>query len=254
MMRCHHLLPISLIACAVALHGCGESKPGAKGDSSAATVAAASKPQTSKGDLPVSKTVVWTPLIDAKMSQWRAFRKDSMPNGWSVSDSTLSKNGAVGDIQSKAQYANFELEFDWKIGAVSNSGVFYRVTEEYATPYWSGPEYQLVDDAGYPGAKDTLYKSATAYGVYAAKAGVVKAAGEWNSARIVVAGNFVEHWLNGQQVVQYQFNSPDWVARVKAGKFREYPNYGLARRGFISIQGDHPGSLSIRAMRIRELP
>ena len=190
------LLPIGALACAVALTACGESKSAAKGDSSAATVAAQATPQTTKGDLPVSKTVVWTPLIDASMSQWRAFKKDSMPKGWIVTDSTLSKDGAVVDIQSKAQYANFELEFDWMIGAVSNSGVFYRVTEEYATPYWSGPEYQLVDDAGYPGAKDTLYKSATAYGVYAAKAGVVKPAGQWNSARIVVAGNFVEHWLN----------------------------------------------------------
>ncbi len=254
MIRRLQSVPTCFVACLITVTSCGEAKPAAQGDSSAATVAAAGTPQTTKGDLPVSTSVVWTSLIDSSMSQWRAYRKDAMPPGWTVTDSTLSKNGAVVDIQSKAQYANFELEFDWMIGAVSNAGVFYHVTEEYAAPYWSGPEYQLVDDPGYPGAKDTLYKSATAYGVYAAKSGVVKPVGQWNSARIVVAGNFVEHWLNGQQVVQYQFGSPDWVARVKAGKFHEYPNYGLAKRGFLAIQGDHPGQLSIRGMRIRELP
>jgi hypothetical protein len=70
----------------------------------------------------------------------------------------------------------------------------------------------------------------------------------------VVAGNFVEHWLNGEQVVQYQLNSPAWVQVVKGTKFADYPNYGLATRGFLSIQGDHSGKLSIRGMRIRELP
>ena len=81
-----------------------------------------------------------------------------------------------------------------------------------------------------------------------------KPLGEWNSARIVVAGNFVEHWLNGEQVAQYQLTSPEWMTAVKATKFVEYPNYGLAKRGFIAIQGDHQGMLSLRGMRIRALP
>jgi predicted small secreted protein len=248
------LMPAALLVCAASLAACGESKSGAKGDSSAATVAAASKRQTSKGDLPVSKTVVWTPLIDTKMSQWRAWKADTMSAGWTVTDSTLSKDGLVTDLESRAQYANFELEFDWKIGTMGNSGVFYRVTEEYDKPYWSAPEYQLRDEAMDPRAENLLLASGSAYAVIAPASAPTKPLGEWNSARIVVAGNFVEHWLNGQQVVQYQLNSPEWTAKVKTTKFHEYPNYGLARRGFISIQGDHPGSLSIRAMRIRELP
>lgn len=241
------LLTSGVVACG------GESK-GANADSSAATVAAAAVPQKSKGDAPVSNTVVWTPLIDAAMTQWRAWKGDAMPTGWTITGDVISKDGLVSDLESRAQYANFELEFDWKIGTVGNAGVFYRVTEEYDKPYWSAPEYQLRDEAMDPDAKNTLLASASVYGVYGPSAVVTKPLGEWNSARIVVAGNFVEHWLNGQQVVQYQLNSPEWIAKVKATKFAEYPNYGLARRGFLSIQGDHSGTLSIRGMRIRELP
>ncbi|MBC7840702.1 MAG: DUF1080 domain-containing protein [Gemmatimonadaceae bacterium] len=238
----------TLVACS------GETKSGATGDSSAATVAAAAAPQTTKGDLPVASTVQWTSLIDATMTQWRAWKGDAMPTGWIVTDSMISKDGLVTDLESRAQYANFELEFDWKIGKVGNAGVFYRVTEEYDKPYWSGPEYQLRDKSMDPKGENLLLASGAAYGVYAPPAEVTRPLDEWNSARIVVAGNFVEHWLNGQQVVQYQLSSPEWMAKVKATKFGEFANYGLARRGFLSIQGDHPGQLSIRGMRIRELP
>lgn len=202
----------------------------------------------------MASTAGWTPLIDSSMSQWRSWKKDIMPAGWTVNDGLLTKNGTVGDLESRAQYANFELEFDWMVGEAGNAGLFYRVTEEYDMPYWSGPEYQLLDDERHPDGQDRLRSAAAAYGLYAAPKGVVKAAGQWNSARVVANGNVVEHWLNGQKVVQYEIRSPDWLAKVKASKFTEFPNYGLASRGFLALQGDHTGTLSIRGMRIRELP
>jgi hypothetical protein len=54
--------------------------------------------------------------------------------------------------------------------------------------------------------------------------------------------------------VEYELESPDWTAKVKASKFGEWPNYGRASRGYIGIQGDHPGLLTLRNMKIRELP
>ncbi len=241
-----------VIGASMSACGGNEAKPAA--DSSAATIAAQAQPVTSKSDLPTGKAIVWTPLIDASMSQWRAWKADAMPSGWIVSGDSITKDGIVSDLETRAQYANFELEFDWKVGTVANAGVFYRVTEEYDKPYWSAPEYQLRDEAMDPEQKNTLLASAAAYGVIAPTRVPTKPLGEWNSARIVVAGNFVEHWLNGEQVVQYQLNSPAWKDALKSTKFIEYPNYGLAKRGFIAIQGDHAGQLSIRGMRIRALP
>jgi len=69
----------------------------------------------------------------------------------------------------------------------------------------------------------------------------------------VVKGNHVEHWLNGKRVLEYELKSADWKARVAASKFSKYPDYGLAASGLIGLQGDHPGALAIRNIRIREL-
>ena len=64
----------------------------------------------------------------------------------------------------------------------------------------------------------------------------------------------MEHWLNGQKVVEYETGSPDWEAKVKASKFATWPKYGRITKGHIGIQGDHDGELAIRNMRIRALP
>ena len=77
---------------------------------------------------------------------------------------------------------------------------------------------------------------------------------QWNKTRLVVKGNHVEHWLNGKKVVAYELRSADWQSRVAASKFSAYPNYGMASAGLIGLQGDHPGALAIRNMRVREWP
>jgi hypothetical protein len=197
----------------------------------------------------------WHTLFDGKLlDTFRGWRSDGMPEGWHVVDGVLAKEGSVDDLVTREQFGNFELELDWKIGKAGNSGVFYRGTREYDHIYWSAPEYQLLDDANAPDGRRRLTAAAAAYGLYAPPAGVVKPFGEWNKTRIVIKGDHVEHWLNDRKVVEYDLGSPEWKAKVAASKFSQYPNYGLAKTGFIGIQGDHPGSLELRHIRIRELP
>ena len=196
----------------------------------------------------------WRPLFDGtSTSAWRGYKSQTFPAGWKIVDGVLTKNGAVEDIQSRDQFGNFQLAFDWKLSPGGNAGIFYRGTEEYDHIYWSAPEYQLLDDAGHPDGKSRLTSAGADYGLYPSPAGVVKPADQWNSTLIVVNGNTVQHWLNGQKLLEYQLGSPDWLAKVKASKFAEYPKYGTASRGYIGIQGDHDGTLSLRNIRIREL-
>jgi hypothetical protein len=166
----------------------------------------------------------------------------------------LSKKGDADDLVTNQNFGNFELELEWKLGKGGNSGVFYRGTREYDHIYWSAPEYQLLDDANTPDGKNPLTSAASAYALYAPPAGIVLPFDRWNKTRIVVDGSHVEHWLNGRKVVAYELKSADWKSKVAASKFAQYPNYGLAPAGMIGIQGDHPGALAIRRMRIRELP
>lgn len=197
----------------------------------------------------------WRTLFDGQMlDSFRGWHADGMPAGWHVQGGTLVKDGNVEDLVSREQFRNFELELEWKIGKEGNSGIFYRGTHEYDEIYWSAPEYQLLDDANAPDGRNRLTAAGSAYGLYPCPAGVAKPYGEWNKTRIVVRGDHVEHWLNGQKVVDYRLGSPDWKARVAASKFSKYPDYGLAKTGLIGIQGDHPGSLALRHIRIRELP
>lgn len=193
------------------------------------------------------------------LSAWRGYKSQDIPKGWSMvpnagGEDVITKEGTAADLVSRDQFGNFELSLDWKIASGGNAGIFYRATEEYERIYWSGTEYQLLDDARHPDGRNRLTSAAAAYGLYAAPAGVVKPAGEWNSTRIVARGAHVEHWLNGQKVVEYDYGSPDWEAKVKGAKFGEWPHYGRATRGHIGIQGDHEGLLSLRNMQIRELP
>jgi hypothetical protein len=194
----------------------------------------------------------WRSLIDDKA--WRGWKSEGLPRGWKVDGNVLSKQNEVEDLISRETFGNFEAEFDWKVSKGGNAGFFYRGTREYDYIYWSAPEYQLLDDAHHPDGRKRLSSAAAAYALYAAPAGIVKPADEWNSARIVVKGAHVEHWLNGEKVVAYQLWSPDWKAKVAASKFAKYPKYGLARRGHLGIQGDHAGNLSIRNLRIRTVP
>ena len=196
----------------------------------------------------------WRPLFDGKTTAgWRGYKTQDVPAGWAVVDGVLVKEGKSTDLVTRDQYGDFELEFEWKLAPGGNAGVFYRGTEEYEHIYWSAPEYQLLDDAAHADGKNRLIAAGSAYALYPPPAGVVKPAGEWNSSRIVAKGAHVEHWLNGKKVVEYELWSPDWEAKVKASKFKDWPNYGRAKKGYIAIQGDHEGSLSLRNVRIREL-
>jgi 3-keto-disaccharide hydrolase len=193
-------------------------------------------------------------LFDGKsLDAWRGYKTDKAPDGWRIENGTLTKNTPVADIVSKDEFGDFELEIEWKIGEGGNSGVFYRGTEEYDHIYWSAPEYQLLDDEKAADNKTRLTCAGAAYALYPSPPGHLKPVGQWNTTRIVAKGAHVEHWLNGVKLLEYELWSPDWEAKVKASKFKDYPNYGRAKRGHIALQGDHAGALAFRNIRIREM-
>jgi hypothetical protein len=197
---------------------------------------------------------VWRSLFDGQnVGAWRGWISTDVPPGWHIVAGTIAKEGDVEDLITRDEFGNFELELEWKIGKGGNSGIFYRCTREYDHPFWSGPEYQLLDDAHHPDGRNRVTAAASAFALYAPPAGMVKPFGQWNRTRIIVNGAHVEHWLNGHKVVEYELWSADWVSKVAASKFATYPNYGLAKKGHIGIQGDHSGMLALRNIRIREL-
>lgn len=196
----------------------------------------------------------WQLLFDGTSTKgWRGFKQKTAPEGWVVKQGTLVREAGGADLITVKQYKNFELALEWKISSGGNSGIMYRVTEDGNAPYETGPEMQVLDDARHADGKNRLTSAGSDYGLYAAPAGVVHPAGEWNKVKIVVNGNHVEHWLNDVKVVEYELGSPDWTAKVAASKFDQWKGYGKAASGYIALQ-DHGDKVEYRSIRIKELP
>lgn len=208
------------------------------------------------------KAAGWKLLFDGQTTHgWRGYQRREMPPGWKVTDGILSREsggaggkGAGGgdDIVTVDQYQNFELKVDWKIVAGANSGILYRVVEDPPASWEWAPEMQILDNSKYVG-RDARQLAGACYDLYASSKDMSKPAGQWNEARVVVNGNHVEHWLNGQQVVTYELHSRDWTDRVAKSKFKDKPHYGQAAKGLICLQ-DHSDKVQFRNIKLRVLP
>ena len=197
----------------------------------------------------------WEQLFDGKTTAgWRGWQQKTMPAGWQVVDGALTRVDKAGDIVSLRQFDDFELEAEWKIAPKANSGLFYRVVEhpDDKEMWNAAPEYQIIDDRGYPEPLKPTQLTAANYDMQPPGKDATKPAGEWNTTRIVVDGAHVEHWLNGQLIVAYDFWTDEWKALVAKSKFKDHPRYGMAKRGAIGIQ-DHGDWIAFRVVRIREL-
>lgn len=197
----------------------------------------------------------WRLLFDGRTTEgWRGFRKDAAPAGWQVSNGALTRVGEGGDIMTDEEFGSFELVLEWNVAPGGNSGVFFHVVEDSSLSYvWqSGPEMQVLDNARHADGRDPLTSAASNFAVHAPSRDATRPAGEWNAARLVVRGDHVEHWLNGEKVVEYELGSPDWQQRVAASKFASMPRYARARSGHIALQ-DHGDRVSYRNIRIRPL-
>ncbi len=205
---------------------------------------------------PVQEAGGWISLFDGtSLDAWRGFRADTIPPCWGIAeDGTLHCTGeGSGDLITREQFADFILELEWKISPCGNSGIMYRVTEEYDAPWKSGPEMQVLDNACHPDGASALTSAGACYGLYPPMdSTAVRPAGEWNQVRIVVDSAHVEHWLNGKKVVEYELWSDDWNRRVAQSKFREYPDFGKARKGHIVLQ-NHGDPVWYRNIRIQIL-
>jgi len=201
----------------------------------------------------------WKLLFDGQtLNGWRIYQNKEN-NSWEATGGMLHcrpfGDRAVdkrSDLITVDKFGNFELTLDWKIAPQGNSGVIYRATEDFDQPYLSGPEYQVLDDEGYPAKIENWQKTAANYAMHEPAGVKPNAVGEWNSARIVVNGNHVEHWLNGVKAVEYELGSDDWQKRKAKGKWSNAAGYGSAKNGHIDLQ-DHGTEAWFRNIMIKEL-
>nr|WP_310789546.1 DUF1080 domain-containing protein [uncultured Alistipes sp.] len=208
----------------------------------------------------------WTLLWDGKTTDgWRGAKRDDFPpSGWEIRDGMLcvqksdgreSANG--GDIVTTRKYKNFELVADFEITEGANSGIKYFVDPDMNKGEGSaiGCEFQILDDQRHPDAKLGVKgnrKLGSLYDLIPAPDNKPFRPGQFNTARIVVKGNHVEHWLNDVKLIEYDRNDQEWNALVAYSKYRDWPNFGNSESGYILLQ-DHGDEVHFKNIKIREL-
>jgi hypothetical protein len=207
---------------------------------------------------------------------------------------TVLKPRIEEDLFSEKSYRDFELLFDWKITPKGNTGLKYRIQrtvfmdsskaikgphgfegllgremaakasdraklppDAKGNVYSIGFEFQLIDDETNRDALSGAEKQTGAlYSMIPASQKAARPAGEWNTSKLVVKGQHVEHWINGVKVLDASLDDP----RVKAMAAKRWGPAPEVREalsnpkpeGPITLQ--HHGNLVwFKNLKIREL-
>ncbi|NND71054.1 MAG: DUF1080 domain-containing protein [Rhodothermales bacterium] len=206
----------------------------------------------------------WELLFDGKkIDKWVNYGKNSIGSAWRVENGALVLDGRVvdwqfengSDIVTREDYSDFELSLEWKISAGGNSGIFFNVvvdTSRYTYPWETGPEMQILDDARHSDGRIVSHRSGDLYDMVASPGTPTRPVGEWNQVYIRKADGNVEHWLNGNLMVEYPVGDSNWRDLIARSKFASMDGFGATTSGRIGLQ-DHGNRVAFRNIKVRRL-
>ena len=196
----------------------------------------------------------WTLLWNGEdMSGWKSNSDKDFTKGWSCADGVLSiaAGSGAGDIITERKYHDFELSIDFNFSEGANSGIKYFIGANGSI----GCEYQILDDEVHPDANrgvDGNRRLGSLYDILAAPGWQYVRKGDWNTAKIIVQGADVEHWLNGVKILSYHREGAQWEELIARSKFAKVENFAGGDGGHILLQ-DHNDFVQYRNLKIREL-
>lgn len=150
-----------------------------------------------------------------------------MQKHWRVEHGTITYDGKNNNLCTARDFGNFALEVDWKIGPGGDSGIYLR----------GSPQVQIWDN---PEGSGGLYNNQKNLSHPLLKAD--RPIGEWNHFEIVMVGDKVTVYLNGELVVDRITMENYWE--------RDKPIYPT---GAIELQ-HHNSPLFFKNIYVRELP
>ena len=206
----------------------------------------------------------WKLLFDGTATPGlRGLQKpDFLKAGWEIKNDALvlpksvRQSGTMtgGDLVTSEQFADFEFRFDFKFTASANSGILYFARGGLGMKP-SGHEYQIIDDVHHPdGLKGgPLRRTGALYGVLPPSDDKkLNISDSWNTGAIIVQGNHVEHWLNGDKVHEYECNSAALTQAVRASKAKVPQGFGMKIKSSLAIL-DKGEEVAFRNLKIRLL-
>ena len=179
-------------------------------------------------------------------SQWTKVNGKPVGSGWMIKNGVVHRKSLSGDVITKEKFKDFELTFEWKISEAGNSGIKYRTRGSL------GLEYQVLDDLKHRDNKNPTHRAGSLYELVAAPdTKPLKPVGMWNKGKIMAKDNQIEHWLNGEKVVEITWGTDDWKKKFQKSKYRKNEGFG-SWEGPILLQ-DHMDPVWFRNLMIKRL-
>ena len=208
----------------------------------------------------------WKVLFDGtSMDRWKGYLKESVPETWKIEEGAMvfyppenRPEGESYNIVTKDEFKSFVLSLEWKISEAGNSGIFWAVVEDeqFSQAYETGPEIQVLDNAGHPDANagGGTHTAGSLYDMVAPSEDATKPAGEWNTCVLTVnyTKNVGSVVLNDVKIVEFTPSGEKWAAMVADSKFADWAGFAKTQTGKIGLQ-DHGDIVAYRNIKIREL-
>jgi len=204
------------------------------------------------------KAAGWQLLFNGtNFDGWHNYHRTGMSPGWVIEDGAMVDKQHGGDIVTSDEYSWFELQLDYKASAECNSGIMYHVNTSGPAIWSTGPEFQLEDNA----TADDPVRSGWLYALYqppndpatGKPLDATHRTDQWNHVRLLVTPEKCEHDINGVKYFEYVLHSDDFNNRLARSKFARMPGFAKSDVGFIGLQGDHPGAVAFRNIKIRPI-
>lgn len=206
----------------------------------------------------------WQLLFDGQTTKgWHVYNHKTDGSAWKVADGALyldttqKKDWQVvggGDIVTDDEFENYHFMVDWKIAKNGNSGIIFNINEDpkYEHTWHTGPEMQVLDDAGHSDAKIIKHRAGDLYDLISSSPETVKPAGEWNHVEIISNNGNLEFHLNGTKVLSTTMWDDNWKKMIANSKFKDMPGFGTFKKGRIGLQ-DHGNMVWFRNIMIKKL-
>lgn len=204
----------------------------------------------------------WMLLFNGNsMAGWHTFNGKLIDKKWSVQNGELFLNAKSdvnahggSDIVTDEEFENFHLKLDWKIAEGGNSGIMFFVKEDkkYIAPWQTGPEIQLLDNAGHAEGKIKTHRAGDLFDLLSIAKDVINPANQWNTFEIVANKGNLTLYANGENVLQTTLWNNEWKSLVAQSKFKDMPDFGIFKKGKIALQ-DHGDNIWFRSVMIKRL-
>lgn len=258
------------LTCFIGIKGCSSKSEG--NSSEAKEVGSKSTSSGNNSLTEEEKAAGWRLLFDGRTFEgWKSLGRDKIPtNLWEIDQESIHKinTGEVeslpdgrpaegGDLITVEEFDNFELSFEWRVEPGGNTGLKYNVSEEMSLENGVsalGFEYQLGDDGNDPNSnRKASHRVGALYDLFPTNTKVeINPIDQFNKSRLLVRGNQVEHWLNGEKILAFEFGSSQLDSAYKLSKFKNIKDFHKKRKGHLVLQ-NHKDDAWFRNLKIREL-